>query len=72
MSPGDTFAEVLEKIGDYASIGVKLIWVINPGTRTVYVYRSPTDVTILPESATIDGGDVLPGFAMLVAALFED
>ena len=33
-----------------------------PRARQVYVYTSLTEVRILPESAEIDGGEVVPGF----------
>jgi Uma2 family endonuclease len=47
------------------------VWVVDPATRTVTVYRSLHDVKVLTESEELDGGDVLPGFKTTVAELFK-
>jgi Uma2 family endonuclease len=72
MSPDDRWSEVKQKLKEYFSIGVKLVWVADPGDRTVYAYRSLTDVREFTESDTLTGDDILPGFAVLVAELFEE
>jgi len=72
MSPDDRWSEVKQKLREYFSVGVKLIWVADPSDRTVYVYRSLTNVRELTEADTLTGEDVLPGFAVPVASLFED
>ncbi len=50
--------------------GVRLIWVVNPRTRSVHVYRPPAEVRRLSESDTLSGEDVLPGLAVPVAEIF--
>ena len=70
MSPGDTKREVAEKITEYFAGGARLVWVVNPKSKTVAVYRSPLDVTTLTENDTLDGGDVVPGFQFAVAEVF--
>jgi Uma2 family endonuclease len=72
MSPDDRWSEVKQKLKEYFAIGVKLVWVLDPGDRTVYAYRSLTDVREFTESDTLTGDDILPGFAVLVAELFEE
>jgi hypothetical protein len=39
--------------------------------RSVTIYRSLTDVVVLTEKDTLDGSDVIPGFEISVAAIFE-
>ena len=39
ISPNETALDLDGKIGDYQSVGVPLIWVVNPNTRTVRVIR---------------------------------
>ena len=39
--------------------------------RIVAGWRSDTDIQILQEKDIVDGGEVLPGFQMAVAAMFE-
>jgi len=72
LSPDDRWSDITQKLREYFSIGVKLVWVADPATRTVYAYRSLTDVREFPETATLTGDDVLPGFSVPVAALFEE
>lgn len=72
MSPDDRWSEVTQKLREYFSIGVRLVWVADPEVRTVYAYRSLTDVREFTEADTLPGDDVLPGFSVPVAALFEE
>jgi Uma2 family endonuclease len=63
LSPNDRWSEVLEKVGEYLGVGTRLVWVIDPETRTAAVYRSATDVRTLGETDALEGEDVVPGFA---------
>ena len=71
LSEGNTHEEMRQKLTDYFRAGVQLVWYIDPRTRTVRVFTSPDDVTELGEADTLDGGDVLPGFSVEVARLFD-
>lgn len=70
VSPDDTYAEVQEKALEWLSFGTRLVWVIAPRRRTVTVYRAPDDIVVLRADATLDGGDVVPGWSVPVAELF--
>jgi Uma2 family endonuclease len=72
LSPNDAWSDVMQKLREYFAIGVRLIWVADPATRTVFAYRSITDVREFTERDELPGDDVLPGFAVPVARLFED
>ena len=72
MSPGDTWSEVTQKLREYFAIGVQLIWVADPAVSIVYAYRSMTDVREFTEQDELPGDQILPGFSMPVAQLFED
>ncbi len=72
MSPDDRWNDVTQKLREYFSIGVRLVWVAHPETRTVYAYRSMTDVREFGESAVLSGDEVLPGFSTSVGSLFEE
>lgn len=78
MSPDDRWSEIMQKLREYFAIGVRLVWVADPDPRTVYAYRSPTDVRLFTESKggvtppLLPGDDVLPGFSAAVASLFEE
>jgi Uma2 family endonuclease len=70
ISPGDVYTEVEEKVGEWLEAGTRMVVVINPRNRTVKVYRSVTDVHVLTEHDTFDGGDVVAGFQLSVRRLF--
>ena len=74
LSPGDLASEIDEKVEDYLRAGVKLVWVVQPETKKVHIYR-PTGaarpVDLLTEADTITGEDVLPGFECKVAEFFD-
>jgi len=72
MSPDDRWSVVMQKLREYFNIGVKLVWAADPETRSVYAYRSLTDVRVFGEADTLTGDDVLPGFSVPVASLFEE
>ena len=72
MSPDDRWSEVKQKLREYFAIGVKLVWVADPADKTVYAYRSLTDVREFTEADALTGDDVLPGFTVSIAQLFED
>jgi Uma2 family endonuclease len=61
------------KLEEYAKAGVKLVWYVDPERKEVDVYPkgNPKRKKTLGVNDTLDGGDVLPGFAVKVARLFE-
>ncbi len=69
MSPDDRMSDVLDKVRFYLENGVRLVWLIDPATRSVMVWTSWGEARVLAEDDTVDGGDVLPGFSSPVADL---
>ena len=72
LSRSNTRGEMQRKRGEYFRAGVRLVWEIDPRARTVRVYTSETAYTDLTAADTLDGGAVLPGFAVPVADLFAE
>ncbi len=70
LSPSDAAGDVLAKVQDWLDAGCRAVWVVDPKTRTVTVYRSRRQIAVLSESDTLDGGEVVPGFRVPVAELF--
>jgi Uma2 family endonuclease len=70
LSEGNTPGEMDRKRKDYFFAGTRLVWYIDPARRTVRVYTSPDQYIELTEPQTLDGGAVLPGFALPLAQLF--
>src|SRR5712691_3116962 len=71
VSPGDTVSEVEGKVAEWLEAGARMVWVVSPKLHTVTVYRSLTDIVVLTEKDTLDGGDVVPGFQIRVAEIFS-
>ena len=71
VSPHDYWGEVEEKVAEYLAAGVRLVWVINPKTKSAHVYRPGNEVLRLSGDDELTGADVLPGFAVKVSELFE-
>lgn len=71
ISPDDRYSDVRNKVSDYFEAGTRLVILLEPDARTASVYRSPTDITILTEADTLDGGDVAPGWRMPVSEIFD-
>jgi Uma2 family endonuclease len=75
LSESNTRKEIDQKRNEFFAAGTKLIWVINPKTRTAEVYNDPTrpnHMTPIRETDALDGGEVLPGFRLPLADLFAD
>lgn len=64
VSPTDRMSDVTRKIVDYLDAGTRLVWVIDPATRTAAVHRTGNDVVMIRDGDVLDGGDVLPGFRL--------
>ena len=74
-SPNDTHPMLAEKARVYLQAGVRLIWVAWPSTHIIEVWRptspaAPTQTLQLAD--TLDGLEVILGFACSVRAIFED
>jgi Uma2 family endonuclease len=70
LSPTDRMADALGKVAMYLEAGVKLVWLVDPATRTVAVFRPDAAPTTLHAGDTLDGGEVLPEFTVPVAEIF--
>ena len=68
----NTEAEMRRKRTEYFSAGVTLVWLIDHRTRTIRVYTSLEECHTLGESDILDGGTVLPEFALPLKDLFGE
>ena len=71
ISPSDVSQRIVEKAFAYLEAGTQIVWVLQPVSKTVTVYRSETDITLLMPSDTLTGEDVIDGFSCQVAEFFE-
>jgi Uma2 family endonuclease len=71
ISPNDLASEVEEKLAEWLDSGVKVVWVVNPATRTVRVHRGDGGYAFFRAADTLTAPELLPGFAVPVADLFR-
>lgn len=71
LSETNTRREMEDKLQRYFEAGVRLVWYIDPATRAADAYTSPADVKHIEPSGELDGGEVLPGFRLSLANLFQ-
>jgi Uma2 family endonuclease len=71
LSPGDRWSDVMDKLEEYFAIGTLMVWLVDPQRRKIQVFRSINQVEQLSGTEQLTGGQVLAGFAVNVADLFE-
>ncbi|HMF35930.1 MAG TPA: Uma2 family endonuclease [Isosphaeraceae bacterium] len=72
ISSSDMMSAVLRKVHDYFKAGVARVWVVYPEQAEVYIYSTPSQIEVVGIGQELDGGNLLPGFRLPVAVLFED
>jgi Uma2 family endonuclease len=71
VSPSNTVAKLQRKILDFFEGGVVQVWIIDPFSELATVYRSLSDIAMVKSPNAIIAGDLLPGFQLELAALFQ-
>jgi Uma2 family endonuclease len=72
LSQSNTPREMERKRGEYFRAGVRLVWIVDPDSRTVAVFSGPENPRILAATDILDGGEILPGFLLPVREIFAD
>ncbi|NJO05420.1 MAG: Uma2 family endonuclease, partial [Chloroflexaceae bacterium] len=70
ISRSETARSIAEKVSDYLQAGTTLLWLVYPDQRTVQEYQQRGTFHIYRPADTLDGRDVLAGFAYPLAELF--
>lgn len=71
ISPTELTEESETKLDEYLRAGVRLIWQVFLPTRNVWAYKPDGTAKLYRVTDTLPGEDVLPGFTVPVAELFE-
>jgi Uma2 family endonuclease len=73
LSRGNTPREMERKRKELFAGGTRLMWLIDPASRTVAVYVDADSApVILSEDQSVDGQPVLPGFSFSIRQLFAE
>ena len=70
ISTTDQMNLVHEKMEDYRSVGILVIWHVFPKLRTVHEYRGK-HMTILTGDDVCSAEPVIPGFKITVSEIFQ-
>lgn len=70
-SPEETASELRQKIREYLLAGTRLVWVLQPDTRSAIVHRPGASPQTVGPDDVLDGGDVVSGFRCRVGDLFD-
>jgi len=70
VSPSDPAEDLQIKVRQYLSAGAKQVWVLYPKTKDIHVFKAG-QLLELSGDEVLDGGDLLPGFAVKVSDLFS-
>jgi Uma2 family endonuclease len=70
LSKGNTEAEMQRKLRDYFGAGVRLVWYVDPATRSARAFTAPDEVVEVTDDRALSGGDVLPGLELPLGDLF--
>ena len=75
ISPGNTAAEMERKVADYLGAGARLVWIIDPSTRTAVAHAAGAPATstrtVIDATGDLLAGEVLPGFTQKLATIFR-
>ena len=69
VSPGNTAAEMAQKVREYLAAGGQAVWVLDYTARTLTVHTANAPPAVLTDGDIVDGGNYLPGFACPVSDL---
>ena len=70
ISPSNTYDEIQDKIEKYFNGGTKLIWIVDPKRRKIFVHRPNNTVSLLNETDILEGEDVIPNFRLPLEKVF--
>jgi len=64
MSANDSLQTAQDKAELYLADGVRLVWLIDPLRRAIYVHEPMREPRILRKNELLTGGDIIPGFTL--------
>lgn len=70
LSQSNTAIDVEEKLDEYLTAGVEMVWIVNPDGRTVRMYRADGTTQLFRADDTIEIESLLPGFSLKTGEIF--
>ena len=72
VSPEDTLAKLLRRAEDFFAMGVPIVWVVDPRTRSVHIRANGMDSTQQTGSLTLPGTPITISLEEVFSILDED
>lgn len=70
-SPSDSLLNLKNKMTEYIENGAALGWLIDPTTRTVFVYRSNLETEVLENPKSVSGEPLLKNFSLKMKKIWS-
>jgi len=70
VGKGQGWRQMVEKAAEYLRMGVGCVWVLDPKTKRLHVFRPDDEPQILEAAATASDAKLLPGFRCRVRDFF--
>lgn len=71
QSPSDSPKSLRDRAAYYLANGAQMVWLVYPKKRMIEALYPDGEFDIFNAEDTLTGGDLLPGFAVEVKAIFE-
>ena len=59
------------KVHDWLDAGCRAVWLVDPATRIISVYRSKVEAELLSGDNVLSAPEIIPGFELKVSELFD-
>jgi Uma2 family endonuclease len=69
LSPEDRLSRTTKVMGDFATMGVPNLWIIDPYQRIGYIFTPPDNLKLVTERLTIPGTPIYLDLPTLFAEL---
>jgi Uma2 family endonuclease len=70
VSPNDRADELLSKVQDWLAAGCRTVWVVDPNSQTISVYRGSHETKLLTVDDELTDEELLPGFRLPLSEVF--
>ena len=72
LSPNNTRAEIQERLRDFFSSGTRLVWIIDPESKSAEICYSLEKRRLVGPNGELNGEETVPGFRYKLADLFKE
>jgi Uma2 family endonuclease len=71
FSPFERGVTMLGRVSMFLQAGTQLVWIVDPASHNVTAFSQLAALWTVGVGKTLEGGDILPGFSVPVAEIFD-